>query len=568
MCGILGGNKKEWNYEAGISALNHRGPDMQRIIREDMFSLAFARLSIIDLSDAAMQPMTSMDGKVTIVYNGEIYGYDRLKKRLEKKYEFVSASDTEVILYAYMEYGDRFVEYVDGIYAIAIYDRRNQTIRIFRDRIGVKPLYYYYDGSYFAFASELKAINSLLGEQTLELDYTALYDYLTYAYVPAPKTMYKNVRQLRPAHKIIYHIKGHQLSAQKRYWELPVNGEVGRRRKDKELTGELRELIHQSVKEQMVADVPVGTFLSGGVDSSVITYECLMENPDVESFSIGFTDEQYDESQYYKEFVQKFGNHSNEQIFDKHIFRELYKEAAKWFDEPFADTSAFPTYLVSKLAKEKVTVVLTGDGGDELFGGYGWYGYDYRPGIFGDGERISRFYENLVIRHKHFYFPKAAQLLYETLQKFCTGHGYGLKGMKTDAASRWGIPKDYDDYWFVREHDRKDLPIKTRLQYIDLQTYLPEILTKVDRASMQVSLEARVPLLSRRVVEFAFSLSQEERCPRGEMKHMLRKAYPEIPKSILYKQKQGFCMPAQYLGNMGRKSTPHEKLLREIWKIR
>lgn len=565
MCGILGGSKKTWHYESGIKSISHRGPDMQRVIREDRFSLAFARLSIIDLSQAAMQPMTSGDGKVTIVYNGEIYGYSDLKARLEKKYQFVSSSDTEVILNAYMEYGDAFIDYIDGIFAIAIYDRRNQTIRLFRDRVGVKPLYYFYDGKNFGFASELKAIEQMLDTEKLELDYTAIYDYLSYAYVPAPKTMYKNVRQLRPAHKIIYRIVDRRISKQRKYWDFTVNDRVGRYRKDETLVEELRALVHKSVHEQMVADVPVGTFLSGGVDSSVITYEALLADPDVESFSIGFDDKQYDESQYYKEFTKVFGNHSNEQVFDRGIYTTLYRELRNWYDEPFADTSAFPTYLVSKLAKEKVTVVLTGDGGDELFGGYGWQGYNYRPSIFKDSVSISRFYENHVDYNSYFDNETIRLLFCEVLQKYSVGHGYMTKRDKVQMANRWGIPKDYDDYWFLREYDRQDLPMRTRMQYLDFRTYLPEILTKVDRASMRVSLEARVPLLSKEIIEFAFSLSQEERCPKGEMKHMLRRAYPEIPRMIMYKNKQGFSMPRKYVGV---KDSPNKKLLREIWDIK
>ncbi len=565
MCGILGGSKKTWDYESGIKSISHRGPDMQRVLREDGFSLAFARLSIIDLSEAGMQPMTSADGKVTIVYNGEIYGYGDLKARLKKKYRFVSSSDTEVILNAYIEYGDAFTDYIDGIFAIAIYDRRNQTIRLFRDRVGVKPLYYFYDGKNFGFASELKAIENMLDTEKLELDYTAIYDYLSYAYVPAPKTMYKNVRQLRPAHKIIYRIVDQRMSKQRKYWDFTVNDRVGRYRKDEALAEELRELVHRSVHEQMVADVPVGTFLSGGVDSSVITYEALSANPDVESFSIGFDDKHYDESLYYKEFTKVFGNHSNEQVFDRGIYTILYKDLKNWYDEPFADTSAFPTYLVSKLAKEKVTVVLTGDGGDELFGGYEWYRQVYQPGVFMDSASVSRLYENHISYNSPFYSRMAIRLFCETLQKVSTGRGYMTKQEKIQFAKKWGISRDYDDYWFLREYDRKDLPMGTRMQYLDFHTYLPEILTKVDRASMRVSLEARVPLLSRDIIEFAFSLSQEERCPDGEIKHMLRRAYPEIPRMIMYKSKQGFSMPKKY---MGSKSLPAKKILHEIWKIR
>lgn len=566
MCGILGGSNNKWNYEAGVESIRHRGPDDTKIMRGEKFSLAFARLSVIDLSDAAMQPMESAGGDVIVVYNGEIYGYEVLKKKLEKRYPFRSNSDTEVILYAYMEYGDKFVEHIDGIFAIAIYDKRDQTIHLFRDRAGVKPLYYYNDGKHFAFGSELKALSSILAGNDLKLDYTALYDYLTYAYVPAPKSMYLNIRQLKPAHKLVYYINRHTLTKQKRYWSLPVNTREGCYRKEKVLVEELRNLIHDSVREQMVADVPVGTFLSGGVDSSIITYEALQENSDIESFSIGFTEKRYDESKYYKRFADEFIVRVNEQIFDRAIFRKLYKCLLEWFDEPFADLSAFPTYLVSCLAREKVTVALTGDGGDELFGGYSWYEHTYRSSILGDSAYVSRLYEKLVSRRGSFQYDCLEQLFCETLCKFCACHGYELKRMKTQMAKKWGISDDYDDYWFLREYDNKELPMGTRLQYIDFHTYLPEILTKVDRASMQVSLEARVPFLSRKVIEFAFSLTPEERCPKGEMKYMLRKAYPEIPKTILYKRKQGFCMPREYV--IGEEQTPNKKILREVWNLR
>lgn len=565
MCGILGGSRTGWNYSAGIEAMKHRGPDAQDILTEQQFSMAFARLSIIDLSDAAMQPMTSEDGTVTIVYNGEIYGYNELKKKLSRKYRFRSASDTEVILYAYMEYGDKFTECIDGIFAIAVYDRRDQTVHLFRDRVGVKPLYYFYNGHDFAFASELKGIKSLLGQQKLQIDSTALYDYLTYGYIPAPKSMYCQVRQLRPAHKILYSIRNHKLSSQKRYWKLKACSDVGRTKKDTVLAEELREILHKTVQEQMVSDVPVGTFLSGGADSSVITFESLSVKTDIESFSIGFEDKRYDESRYYREFAKTFQNYLREHTFDKSIFHDLYGKLRDWFDEPFADTSAFPTYLVSKLAKEKVTVVLTGDGGDELFGGYGWYQIPFHAGVLKDSPQISRLYENLLIHNRFLYNTKVNDFLAEFLQKFCFYHGYTLKQSKSYAAKRWGIPKDYDDYWFLREHDCRELPFRTRLQVLDLQTYLPGILTKVDRTSMQVSLEARVPFLAKSIIEFVFSLSQEERCPNGEMKHLLRKAYPEIPSSIMYRRKQGFSIPPQY---MGVSDMPNKKILQKIWKIK
>ena len=296
MCGILGGNRHEWNYKAGIECMKHRGPDGIKCCPLEDFTLAFARLAIMDLSANAMQPMFSQDGKVGIVFNGEIYGFLELREELRKKgHIFKSTSDTEVILNAYLEWGEKFITKVDGMYGMAIWDKRDNTIKLFRDRIGIKPLYYFYNGRDFAFSSELKGITTLCDNINFEVDNTAIYDYLNYLYIPEPKTYYKNVYKLLPGHRLTFDIKSKKIVKNSSYWKLNVNPYQSRQKKQEDIIDELRILVRESVRKQMIADVPVGTFLSGGVDSSIITYESARISPQVETFSIGFDEQRFDE---------------------------------------------------------------------------------------------------------------------------------------------------------------------------------------------------------------------------------------------------------------------------------
>ena len=352
--------------------MRHRGPDGIRVSRMPDFTLAFARLAIMDLSEQGMQPMFSCDNQVGIVFNGEIYGYQKLRNELlQKGYRFRSTSDTEVILNAYLEWGEKFINRVDGMFGMAIYDRRDGKVRLFRDRIGIKPLYYYYDGANFGFSSELKGILNMCGNISFQIDNTAVYDFLNYTYIPDPKTYYKYVYRLLPGHRMIFDIKSRKIVKDSAYWRLKVNAYQGSQRKQGDLVEELKSLVESSVKKQMVADVPVGTFLSGGVDSSIVTYEGHRVNPQLETFSIGFASARYNELRYAQELSDRYQIHLNSKMFNHDVFKGYYGRLRDWYDEPFADTSAFPTYAVSQLAREKVTVVLTGDGGDEIFGGYG-----------------------------------------------------------------------------------------------------------------------------------------------------------------------------------------------------
>lgn len=305
MCGILGGTKKNWNYADGLKSILHRGPDGNQIKKYNSVCLGFCRLAIQDLSQTAMQPMSGADEKVHIVFNGEIYGYQDLKEQLSQKYDFRTTSDTEVILNAYLEYGQDFVKRIDGIFAIVIYDERIQKLLIYRDRIGVKPFYYYYDGQDFAFASELKALEKIIDDRKLHIDFTALYDYLFYQYIPEPKSLYKNVYKLRPATMMTFDLSANKIEDVKRYWSLHVNVTVARKRKREDIAEELRFLLKKTVKEQMISDVPLGIFLSGGIDSSIVSYEAKQFNSDLRAFSIGFEEIERDESFLVQRFCQE-----------------------------------------------------------------------------------------------------------------------------------------------------------------------------------------------------------------------------------------------------------------------
>ncbi len=569
MCGILGGNNNEWNYEKGIQSIYHRGPDAQRLEKFKDITLAFTRLSIIDLSDNGMQPMTSQDSNVTIVYNGEIYGYDKLKKQLAKKYLFTSNSDTEVILNAYLEYGDNFIDKIDGMFAFAIYDRRTRQLKLYRDRTGIKPLYYYYCDSTFVFASELKAIENASIDINWNIDYTALYDYLFYGYIPDPKTIYKNCYKLPPAYYLVYDLENRKIDKIEKYWKLHVNTSKGRYRKEEILRDELRSLLSCSVKKQLVADVPVGCFLSGGIDSSIISYESNKYSPDIHTYTIGFKEKKYDESEYAHMMIQKYSLNCSTKVLNYNDVNAIKDNLKIWYDEPFADTSAYPSYIISQLARKDVKVVLTGDGGDELFGGYDRYQLfaDTYKNKYFDSKVLSKIGD--IFRFDSFLSAKNRQRFINTgLENYFP---YILLMEKQDAEkyrSRWKIDRDYDPYWYLKKYYIKELPIYTRVRYLDFKTYLPgDILTKVDRVSMVNSLEARVPFLGREVIEFAFSLSEEECCNTNMLKEILKTAYDGIiPKQILFRKKRGFSVPPNYLVANRKRISITCECLNKNWK--
>lgn len=573
MCGFVGGSDPDWRYEAALETIRHRGPDAGGLRLEGPIKVGFRRLSIIDLAEAANQPFVAADGETWICFNGEIYGYLRLRTELEQLgHAFRTQSDTEVLLEAYLEWGEDFVEHIDGMFAIAIWDARDKALRLYRDRPGIKPLYYYYDGRRFAFASELKAIEAALDKQDLATDHTALYDFLGYRYVPAPKTLYRNCFKLLPGHAIRFDPAAGQASEPRPYWQLPAGLPRDSLTVDA-AAEELRHLIDESVRDQMIADVAVGFFLSGGIDSSVVVAAAKAAGGNVETFSIGFDSDAVSETPYARTVAEHFGTEHHERILSQAGAQDLLPSLKTWFDEPFADDSALPTFLVSRIARERVTVVLTGDGGDEVFGGYSTYnrfvrysGWPSWPRLFDSG--VVRLRKRL---HRRNPFNRFLRVLEMGLSSDVELWAKIMHGMSYDAKTHYrqefGLDKDYDDWWHYRRYWRNDLPLKTRLQYVDFHTFLPgSILTKVDRTSMAVSLEARVPFLSRRLIEFSFSLPEKIRFHDDHPKGLLRHAYRNIlPQAILERRKKGFGVPRYYLGDLGEGIPLPEHILRELF---
>ncbi len=556
MCGFVGGTINDISrVEAALTKIRHRGPDSQHIEHVDGVSLGFARLAIIDTRAIADQPMHSPDGLVRLVFNGEIYGFARLRERLETEgYQFRTTSDTEVLLNAYLRWGEQFVHRVDGMFAICIHDRRTQKLLLFRDRAGIKPLYYHWDGKTFFFASELKAIQTAFGYGHLTIDQTAVYDFLTYRYVPSPKTLYQNVFQLSPAHQLVYRIGNQCLLEPTSYWSLPTDNDSHSELTPDEAVEKLQDLVLRSVRDQLVSDVPLGCFLSGGVDSSVIVSAATRFQPGLKTFTVGFKDESHSEVRFARAVAEQFRTNHREAILDDYGELLTPQHMVNWYDEPFADTSAFPTFLVSKVACQDATVVLSGDGGDELFGGYRWYQqFRFLRGFSGLApSAVAR----RLAHVKHKLRPKSLLRRLTTLGHITSINKFGLytllmAGMtheeKSLFADAWEIPQDYDSYWKFREYWRNDLPLLMRLQYLDFHTYLPDdILTKVDRVSMANSLEVRVPFLCRELVEFAFSLPERLRRPGSRPKQLLKNAFrSELPAEILDRAKQGFSLPLQ-----------------------
>lgn len=568
MCGIIGGTEKDWAYEAANQKLSHRGPDSRGTISHQDLTLSFTRLSIVDLAPEADQPMISSCGSLRIVFNGEIYGYKVLREKLKALgHRFRTHSDTEVVLNAFQQWGDDFVEHIDGMFAIGIHDLQKRKLRLYRDRPGIKPLYYFYiPGKYFAFASELKAIKELCQGIRFEWDYTAVYDYFTYGYVPDPKSFYKHVFKLPPAHTLTFDLSSKKVEILRRYWTL--NPDLHPRPMALDVAAErTRDLISESVREQLVADVPVGAFLSGGIDSSVIVSEIAGIDPMVKSYSIGFDDPQYDETHYSKMVADHLGIGYRSKILSSDRMKRLFLKLPDWFDEPYSDTSAYPSFLVAQFARRDVTVVLTGDGGDEIFGGYGRYEkilnqYKYR--------KPNRILNKWLLRMARAVWGKRKTSLFFLIEKItgedlaayvasCCG---ATTFIKSDFRKRYAIPDDYDTYWYYRQYDRTELPLLTRLQFLDFHTYLPsDILTKVDRVTMANSLEARVPLLSRKIIEFSFSLPETVRYHHSQgrviLKGLLKYAYRDcLPRPIFERKKMGFAVPNDYLrlNHFGKRS--------------
>lgn len=556
MCGLVGGNNPSWRYDAAIAALQHRGPDSRGRHVVNGLTLAFTRLAVVDLSDQADQPMTCcFDPRVRIVFNGEIYGYQKLRQQLvDDGMSFRTNSDSEVALNAYLKWGTDFVNHIDGMFAIVIHDDRSGNVFLFRDRAGIKPLYYYHDGHNFAFASELRAVTTLCDDVTFQTDESALYDFFTYGYVPCPKTQFRNIRQLPPAGYLKFDTTRRQISSQGYYWTLNVQPDSTIDVADAQ--DKVKDLLQTSVREQMVADVSVGCFLSGGIDSSIVAAEASSLRPSLQTFSVGFDDEAHSETPFATLAAECFQTTHHNVAYQPLAASAQLANLKHMYEDPFADTSAFPTSQVAAFARQSVTVALSGDGGDELFGGYRWYhrfarllrfGATRLPGPAEWLEGIHSQQRSGSLRRK--VAGAASMACADQLSLYARLLGTPPKAARRKWAAELGIHDDYDDWWSFRLYWRPDLPVRTRLQFLDFHTYLPDdILTKVDRASMRHSLEVRVPFLKRELIEFAFSLPESVRFADGQPKGILKHAYQQIlPGDILRRSKKGFSIPPAHL---------------------
>ncbi len=558
MCGIAGilcadgAPVARQDIAAMVAALAHRGPDGCGVRIEGPVAFGHRRLAVIDPTPAADQPMVA-DESVWLVFNGEIYDFQTLRSELERLgRHFRTRCDTEVILEAYLAWGDAFIDRLDGMFAIAIWDGRDRRLRLYRDRPGIKPLYWTFDGRVFAFASELKAIERLDTTFDLQVDPTAAWDFLTYRYVPAPKSLYLNVHKLQPATRLVLDLDAGRVEVNEPYWRLRVRSDATN---VDDAAGEFRRLAGRAVQEQLVADVPVGFFLSGGLDSSTLVALAAEQHRTLATFSIGFDDPAHTETRFARLVADRFGTEHHEAILDASATADLFGRLREWYDEPFGDSSAFPTYLVSQWARRSVTVALAGDGGDELFGGYRWYK------LFGRLRLLSRGWGRPATACLDRFKQRLTRV--NPLRRVCNllalvGDGelelYAklLGGMGREEKWRYRalleIDPDYDDYWHFRRWWRDDLPLRTRLQYLDFHTFLPDdVLTKVDRASMVHALEVRVPLLSRALVEFAFTLPETVRYHKGRLKGLMKHAVGDLlPAAIIDRSKRGFSAPPRH----------------------
>jgi len=540
MCGIAGFNWKDRSaVEAMADVMKHRGPDDRGSWLDDKVSLGHTRLAILDLSQKGHQPMHFHN--LVIVFNGEIYNFKEIRNELEGfGYKFVSDCDTEVILAAYHRWGDKCVERFNGMWAFCIYDKDKQTLFLSRDRFGIKPVYYYFDGRRFIFASELKAIKK--HTIPLETDISALNFFFYQKYIGGDLAVYKNCRKLKPSENLLFDLNTNKLTITKHYnleaeidqrLSIPVN----------ERLEMVEEIIKDAVLKRLIADVPVGSFLSGGLDSSLVSSIISKSKKDFDTFSIGFKDDSYNElkfSQIVAEHI-KTAHHYEYMDVNEDIIRQVIGE----MDEPFGDSSVFPTYLLSKITRRKVTVSLSGDAGDEVFAGYDTY----------KAYKLAQYVPHPLV--------KLSQRLVDAIppsdKKITLGFKMKrfVRDFESDVNSRhlnWMATfrdetrqKLLGDCFVPSEQliKRSSQDSLLSLQLNDIHNYLAEdILKKVDLASMLVSLEARVPYLDYRLVPLVLSLPEKYKIRNFTTKWLLKKiASNYLPRNIVHRSKRGFTVP-------------------------
>ena len=577
MCGIVGfRSKNDFNrlsesLPRALSSLAYRGPDDSGLFfdRKGEIGLGHKRLSVIDLSSNAHQPMGSDDGTVWIVYSGEVYNFKRLRKKLEEKgHSFKSNSDTEVVLKSYLEWGKEcFSEFI-GMFAFAIWDGRKRELILARDRLGIKPLYYYFNKGNLLFASELKAIMAFKPFKR-DIDREAIPLFLHYQYIPAPKTIFKNTYKLTPGHYLVYNGDD---TISRAFSELPeiANHPQSLRYQEEEKVLELDELLSNVILDHLVSDVPLGALLSGGVDSSVVV--ALMQKVSttpIHTFTMGFREQAYNEAPWASKVAKHLGTDHTELYVTPKEALDVIPHLPEIYDEPFADSSAIPTYLVCRLARSQVTVALSGDGGDEQFSGYVRYwstkamatGFQALPQPIKKALSLilkgipSKWVERCYLPLREFFpqrfqvanFPDKWQKLISLMDNteieelyrmtICLWSEEDLIRLTRQKLSK-GI---YEEIFKQTE----GWPLLSRMMRVDQKTYLPDaMMTKAERASMAVNLEVRVPLLDNRIVEYTSSLPEELKYRNGTGKYLLKKLLAKyVPTELFERPKMGFGVP-------------------------
>ncbi len=561
MCGISGifeFERRETIPQEIVHRMNetivHRGPDDEGIYCGEGVGFGFRRLSIIDLA-GGHQPICNEDGRLWVMLNGEIYNYPELRRELENRgHRFATHSDTETIVHLYEEYGEECFRRLRGMFAIALWDSQQRKLLLARDRVGKKPLFYSADSKRIIFGSELKVLLAADG-MSREIDHQALSDYFSCGYIPAPKTIYRAARKVRPGHYLVASSGGVREVC---YWDLSFAKVENRT--EEEWCELLRHELCEATRVRLMSDVPLGAFLSGGVDSSAIVamMSHLMKRP-VTTCSIGFEEKEFNEAEYARQVGQLFkSDHHEETVWPSAL--EIMDKLVWHYDEPFADSSAIPTYYVSRVARRHVTVALGGDGGDENFAGYRRYMLDsfenrlrghlpqsLRSAVFGP---LGRWYPALAWAPRVFRGKATFQSLSRTSLE---GYFNSISYFRPDEKRRLFTPefqkslKGYDTIEVFREHyDRADTDdLLSRIQYLDIKTYLTDdILAKVDRASMAVSLEVRAPLLDHQLMEKAARIPSALKLKAGSGKYIFKKAMASaLPDNILHRRKQGFAIP-------------------------
>jgi len=573
MCGIVGiisTQQKELNkIEQATKLLSKRGPDFQSTMLFDGIALGHARLSIIDTSEAANQPFSDRLNRYTLIFNGEIYNYKELRAELEQQgMSFLTQSDTEVLLNLYIKYGKDCLEKLNGFFAFAVYDKQENSLFMARDRMGIKPLVYYFDGTTFIFASELKAICTFNIDK--KIDNASLFNYLQFNYIPSNDSMLLHVKKLKPGNFIfIEHIFDIKKITETEYYCIPyaknetLQKSATNYEKSKEM---LYDLMHESVEKRLVADVPVGTFLSGGVDSSIISLIAKKYKSDLNTFSIGFKDEPYfDETHYANAVAKKIGS-------KHHVFSltnaEMYAhldEIIDSIDEPFADSSAIAVYILSKYTKKEVTVALSGDGADELFSGYNKHNAEFKARHLGIKEQVVKM--GLPLWK---FLPKSRNNKFTNLNRQFYKFSQGANLSNKERYWLWASiineekanyllkeelifnPQRLSDTAFEYKKRKEELLKYIRKEgdlndvlYTDTKMVLTnDMLRKVDMMSMANGLEVRVPFLDHKVVNFAFNLPRAFKINESMKKKILQDAFrEELPQEVYNRPKHGFEVP-------------------------